>query len=222
MIVLEHDQGSVEWIQARLGIPTASEFHRIITPTGKLSASRDGYMAELLAEWALGEPVTEFGGNDWTERGKALEPDARACYAFQADCEPQTVGFVLRNDDRMCGASPDALVDETRAIRAEVPDGRKTPALPGAGGATAHVRGPGTGPDMDHGEGVVRFHVVLSGLAGRLLSASRRMIDFRTRSLQIHAGIYRGNSHRAGAAALAGRRSRGGSGGRSGEGRRRR
>ena len=55
-------------------------------------------------------PVTEFGGTDWTERGKELEPDARACYAFHADCEPQTVGFVLRNEDRMCGASPDALV----------------------------------------------------------------------------------------------------------------
>ena len=68
MIVLDHDQGSTEWIEARLGIPTASGFHRIITPTGKLSASRDAYEGELLAEWALGRPVTEFGGNDWTER----------------------------------------------------------------------------------------------------------------------------------------------------------
>ena len=40
MIVLDHDQGSIEWIEARLGIPTASEFSRIITPTGKLSKLR--------------------------------------------------------------------------------------------------------------------------------------------------------------------------------------
>ena len=121
MIVLNHDQGSAEWVEARLGIPTASEFKRILTPTGKLSTSRDGYMAELLAEWALGEPVTEFGGNDWTERGQALEPDARACYAFQADCEPQHVGFVLRDKGRMCGASPDALVGSDGLLELKCP-----------------------------------------------------------------------------------------------------
>ena len=125
MIVLDHDQGSTEWIEARLGIPTASEFSRIITPTGKLSASRDTYEGELLAEWALGRPVTEFGGNDWTERGKALEPDARACYAFHADCEPQTVGFTLRDEDRMCGASPDALVGEHGLLELKCPGAGK-------------------------------------------------------------------------------------------------
>ena len=48
MIELPCQQGSVEWFEARLGIPTASEFSRIVTPTGKLSAARVTYMGELL------------------------------------------------------------------------------------------------------------------------------------------------------------------------------
>ena len=43
--------------QCRLGIPTASQFSRIVTPTGQLSKARDGYLAELLCEWVMGEPA---------------------------------------------------------------------------------------------------------------------------------------------------------------------
>ena len=125
MIVLNHEQGSAEWVEARLGIPTASEFKRILTPTGKPSTSREGYLAELLAEWALGQPVTEFGGTEWTERGQMLEPDARADYAFQVDCEPSLVGLILRDEGRMCGASPDALVGENGLLELKCPKAGK-------------------------------------------------------------------------------------------------
>ena len=62
---------------------------RIVTPTGKLSAARVTYMGELLAEWALGEPVGGFTGTEDTERGQVLEPDARRYYAFVRDAEPR-------------------------------------------------------------------------------------------------------------------------------------
>ena len=75
-------QGSREWHQARLGLVTASEVNRIITPTGK-PAKNDtsrAYMHKLLAEWALGEPVEEWQGNAWTERGLELEGEALAAF----------------------------------------------------------------------------------------------------------------------------------------------
>ena len=34
MIIHEVEQGSGDWLKLRLGIPTASEFDKIITPTG--------------------------------------------------------------------------------------------------------------------------------------------------------------------------------------------
>ena len=60
MIVLDCVQGSQAWIDARLGIPTASQFSRIVTPTGRASTAAEGYTAELLAEWALGYPIKEI------------------------------------------------------------------------------------------------------------------------------------------------------------------
>ena len=120
MITINCAQGSREWEEARLGIPTASAFSRIVTPTGKLSAQREGYLGELLAEWVLGEPIHEFQ-TEWMERGKLLEPDARAYYAFQRDAEVETVGFIYRDEDRQAGCSPDGLVGDDGLIELKCP-----------------------------------------------------------------------------------------------------
>ena len=111
MIIVNCEQGSRQWTECRLGIPTASAFSRIVTPGGKLSAAREEYQGELLAEWALGE-ADEFGGTDWMERGKMLEPEALQHYAFYRDLQPDSVGFVYRDDNKMVGCSPDGLVKD--------------------------------------------------------------------------------------------------------------
>ena len=60
MIRLDVEQGYAEWVAARLGIPTASCFDKIITPkTMKPSASADKYAWELIAERVLGRPVDD-------------------------------------------------------------------------------------------------------------------------------------------------------------------
>ena len=119
MRVLDVEQGSREWVEARLGIPTASAFKRIVTSTGKLSAQRDAYQAELLSEWVFGEPAKDFD-TTWTERGKVLEPDARRYYSFHTDTEARTVGFCLR-DDGIAGASPDGLVGDDGLLELKCP-----------------------------------------------------------------------------------------------------
>ena len=43
-------QGSEEWLQARCGVITASNFSKVFTTTGKLSTSRDGLINQLIAE----------------------------------------------------------------------------------------------------------------------------------------------------------------------------
>ena len=111
--------------QARLGIPTASEFKRILTPNGKLSASRDGYLSELLAEWALGEPSSDFMGTDWTERAQILEPQARAAYGLLRDADVTECGLCFLDDSKMVGASPDGLVGDAGLL--ELKTFRKRP-----------------------------------------------------------------------------------------------
>ena len=125
MIAIPCIQGSEEWSEARLGIPTASQFKRILTPKGKPSSSADGYSAELLAEWALGEAISDFAGNEWTERGNILESEARAYYSFHRDLDVETVGFLYRDGDRMSGCSPDGLVGEDGMLELKCPSAGK-------------------------------------------------------------------------------------------------
>ena len=125
-IILDCEQGSAEWEAARLGVATASMCSKIITPTGRLSSARDEYVGTLLAEWALGEPVEEFMGTFHTERGKALEPQALAHYRFQTGLEAEKVGFVFKDENRLAGCSPDALVGDERRPGTEVPIPRES------------------------------------------------------------------------------------------------
>lgn len=103
-------QGSEEWQAIRLGRPTASQFHRIITAAkGELSKSWKGYAIELIAEcFVTGE---EWTGNSWTDRGTELEPEARAAFAAHTGYEVIETGFCTR-DDGLVGCSPDGLIHD--------------------------------------------------------------------------------------------------------------
>jgi len=124
MRIIHCEQGTPEWLAARLGVPTASEFGDIITPkTGKLSASADGYIDRLIDELVRPNAERGFSGNRHTERGHLYEPDARELYAFEnEDARIRTVGFVLRDDGR-AGCSPDALVNDDGGLEIKSPDG---------------------------------------------------------------------------------------------------
>ena len=121
MIIHPSEQGSAAWAEARLGIPTASEFSRIITTGGKLSKSRDGYMAELVGEWATGESGSDWMGNDWTERGHILEGEARAAYGLLRDADVTECGLCYRDASKLVAASPDGFVGDGGLIELKVP-----------------------------------------------------------------------------------------------------
>ena len=110
MRIVNCEQGSIRWQMARLGIPTASCFDKIVTPKGKpvTGKSRNTYMMQLLAERITGEPPDHFESFDM-RRGHELEPLARAEFSKVSGLEVQTVGFVLGDGERW-GASPDGLM----------------------------------------------------------------------------------------------------------------
>lgn len=109
MIEMDVEQGSEEWHLLRLGLPSASGYDRLVTPTGKPSSQLDGYVNELIAELLMGQQVKKFD-TYYTLRGKELEVNARAWYEFHTDREVREVGFILR-DDRETGCSPDGLTE---------------------------------------------------------------------------------------------------------------
>ena len=115
MKIVKCDQGSEQWLVARRGIPTASEFHNIVTPA-KLEPSKaaDKYLARCLVETFFPPPPGVEGDaptSGLMHRGTVMEDEARRTYAFEFDGDVQTVGFCLRDDGR-AGASPDALIDD--------------------------------------------------------------------------------------------------------------
>lgn len=107
-ILADLEQGSEQWFAVRSGRPTASEFSRIITATGKDSSQWEGYAIELCAE-CLPPHEVKFEGNYHTDRGNELEPEARDLFALQMGLGVQEVGFITR-DDEIAGCSPDGLV----------------------------------------------------------------------------------------------------------------
>lgn len=114
------DQSSAAWMLARLGVPTASQFHRIITPARlDYSSAADGYINELVAERILGEPLEEVS-TAAMERGSDLEDDARDWYSMIYDVEVREVGLCLR-DDMDVGASPDGLVGDDGGVEIKCP-----------------------------------------------------------------------------------------------------
>lgn len=109
------EQGSGEWEQVRIGKPTASEFHRIITPKKlSISSQRFDYCYRLVAERLLNRPMESLHGVETMERGKENEPKAALAYQFEHSVEINKVGFIT-TDDNSLGASPDRLIAGTAA-----------------------------------------------------------------------------------------------------------
>lgn len=107
--IIECDQGSDEWIRARMGVPTASMFKTVMAKgrDGGASVTRKEYMRKLAGELVWGIPMENWTGPHH-ERGKLMEEEARNYFAaFKADAELTQVGFI-RNGQKGC--SPDSLI----------------------------------------------------------------------------------------------------------------
>lgn len=121
MKVLDVEQGSHEWIAARLGKVSASRMADMTarTKTG-YGASRANYAAELIVERLTGTPAERYT-NAAMAWGTEKEPDAKDAYCFLRDAEIVPVGLVLHPTIAMACASPDGLVGDDGLIEVKCP-----------------------------------------------------------------------------------------------------
>lgn len=117
MRVIDFPQRSPEWFQARLGVPSASSFGKVITPTGKPSTQVDGYLNKLVAEILTGKTDGQEA-SEAMQRGTELEPEARSYYELIAG-PVEEIGFCIHNDG--FGCSPDGLVGDEGLIEIKCP-----------------------------------------------------------------------------------------------------
>ena len=131
MIILDAAPGSPEHMAARLGIPTASMASKLVTPKKlQRSAGASDAVNRWVAEWVTGGEDEEWRGTYWTDRGTALEPQARAFFELQTGHQVEDCAFIWRDEKRDCGCSPDGIVrgygaaaDKAGIVRGDIAGG---------------------------------------------------------------------------------------------------
>ena len=118
-IIKDIEQGSDEWLQLRLGVATASNFDKIITTTGKQSATLEKYALKLATDLMLSSPEPSYK-NDIMERGNELEPLARQAYQEEIFSIVEEIAM-FKSDCNNFGYSPDGLVGEDGLIEIKCP-----------------------------------------------------------------------------------------------------
>lgn len=114
MIYHDIQQNTDEWYQLRLGKFTASMFKDVMAK--ETTAAYTNIIYQVVYERLSGE-ITNGYTNEWMERGKELEPEARLWYELNFE-EVSNGGFFC---DDWVGASPDGLIGTEGLIEIKCP-----------------------------------------------------------------------------------------------------
>lgn len=111
MIIIDNiDQGTEEWFQEKLGIPSASNFNKILSATGKPSTQAKGYLYQLAAERITGERAESYK-NEIMEEGNIREAESRSMYELTYSVEVEEVGVIYPDENKRFLCSPDGLIN---------------------------------------------------------------------------------------------------------------
>lgn len=113
--IFDCEQGSPEWYEARLGLPTASCYHKVMANPRKgstVSLTRRSYMMHLVGERITGKSSAEYAfKSHHMERGNEWEQDVCDIYGFShADGQELTKQGFLKHLELNTGCSVDRLV----------------------------------------------------------------------------------------------------------------
>lgn len=104
--ILTMEQGSEAWHQAKCGIPSASNFSKVLAK-GK-GLTRRKYLYTLAGERITDTPAEGYN-NAHMERGKEMEAEARDHYEFTTGSAVEQIGLMLNHG---AAYSPDGLVGD--------------------------------------------------------------------------------------------------------------
>lgn len=122
--IIECEQRSEEWHEARRGLLTASEFgawllkQTTATERNAWESAISRCVSRAAGAWE--KPVFE---NEAMKRGTELEPEAVASFETATGLSVRQVGF-CRSKVGLFGCSPDGLIDSTgEGLESKVPEG---------------------------------------------------------------------------------------------------
>jgi len=117
----DHEQGSEAWLKCRLGIPTASMFHAVMSKGqgSNPSKTRQTYMYKLAGEVITGE-ISEGFETASTKRGHVMEEKARFLYEIQRGVDVIESGF-YRDGKKGCSLDGQVGDDGTIEVKSKAP-----------------------------------------------------------------------------------------------------
>ena len=115
MLIENVDQSSPEWLSLKAGVPSSSNFSKIVTSKGLPSKTRKSYMYQLAGEIITG--IREEGyQNASMLRGLEMESEAVNLFELVTDVKTKKVGIVYQNEKKMYLCSPDRLIIDPDGI----------------------------------------------------------------------------------------------------------
>ena len=122
MRIINCEQYSDAWWAARLGVPTSSQFSKIVTGKGDPSKQRTAYMYEIAAERLTGKQEDTFISIAM-QKGAEREELSRKMYEMEYEIDVVECGLCLTDCGRW-GASPDGLVGDGGLVELKNPLGK--------------------------------------------------------------------------------------------------
>lgn len=101
--LLDYEQGSYEWLKARIPYVTASDVAKVMA--GGQGVTRHNYLVKKLCENLSGEPITGYK-SEAMQNGNDYEPIARQIYETIRKVHVATSGFWYLPDEKL-GSSLD-------------------------------------------------------------------------------------------------------------------
>lgn len=119
MEIINVEQGSIEWLRARLGKVTGTRLGAVMGS----KKVQEGLIYELVAEQLTGKPEELFMSNAMVW-GKEHEDDAIVMYEKQKKVRADRVGFCISKEFPYLGLSPDRLIGKktfTKGVEVKAP-----------------------------------------------------------------------------------------------------
>jgi len=122
MIIINVEQGTEAWHEARLGRVTASKFATAMS--GMNTKGFNDLVQELAAE-IVSQEIEESYSNAIMERGIELEPFAANEYENITGIKPEVIGFCIPDEDNplheWIGISPDRFIENDGLLEIKCP-----------------------------------------------------------------------------------------------------
>ena len=120
MITLDVAQQTQEWLDAKCGVPSASNFDKIVTTNGSESKQRTKYLYQLAGERVAGIREESYQNAAMT-RGIELESEARGLYELITEETVTPAGICYPDEAKLYSCSPDGLIGEDGGIEIKCP-----------------------------------------------------------------------------------------------------